>query len=214
MSEEQDTPQEGSGGSQGGGPARVGFGPRLGAWAIDNVLASVVGGIVGSIAGATLLSFFMPSMVPDTSSVDTSGMSEENAEAAQQMAEGVASGAGGILGGIIGLVAGMFLFLFIIFLIEAFTGATPGKMMIGLKNANAEGTAGTVGTFFGRAAIKYIHLIFYILSGILGIGFIYTLGSILGLVVFIGCFFVLGERKQAFHDMIAKTAVFKKDQIK
>jgi uncharacterized RDD family membrane protein YckC len=215
MAEEQATSQqEGAGTPQGGGPERVGFGPRLGAWLIDNVIASIVGGIIGSVAGASLLGLFMPSMVPDTSEVDTSGMSKENAEAAQEMAEGIAAAGGGIIGAIGGLLGGAFLFLFIIMLIEAFAGTTPGKMMLGLKNADQDGTAGGVGVFVGRAAIKYIHMLFYIISGILGVSILTTVGSILGLVVFIGCFFVLGQNRQAFHDMIAKTAVFRKNEIR
>ena len=42
----------------------------------------------------------------------------------------------------------------------------------------------------------------------------YTVGQVWGLVIFIGCFFVLGAKRQAIHDLIAKTAVFKKSDIK
>ena len=34
--------------------------------------------------------------------------------------------------------------------------------------------------------------------------------SIYGLVISIGCFFVLGESRQAFHDLAAGTAVFRR----
>jgi uncharacterized RDD family membrane protein YckC len=47
-----------------------------------------------------------------------------------------------------------------------------------------------------------------------GIHVLATLGSLAGLIIFVGCFFTLGVKKQAFHDMIAKTAVYKKTAIK
>jgi hypothetical protein len=34
-----------------------------------------------------------------------------------------------------------------------------------------------------------------------------------GIAIFIGCFFVLGAAHQAFHDMIAKTAVYRRKQL-
>ena len=37
---------------------------------------------------------------------------------------------------------------------------------------------------------------------------------ILGFIIFIGCFFALGSNKQSIHDMISKTAVFKKADLK
>jgi uncharacterized RDD family membrane protein YckC len=39
------------------------------------------------------------------------------------------------------------------------------------------------------------------------------IGSIIGIVIFIGCFFVLGDNKQALHDILAGTAVFRKKDI-
>jgi uncharacterized RDD family membrane protein YckC len=41
-----------------------------------------------------------------------------------------------------------------------------------------------------------------------------TVGSFLGFIIFIGCFFALGSNKQSIHDMISKTAVFKKADLK
>jgi hypothetical protein len=41
-----------------------------------------------------------------------------------------------------------------------------------------------------------------------------TLGNLAGLIFFVGCFFTLGMKRQAFHDMIAKTAVYPKGAIK
>ena len=43
---------------------------------------------------------------------------------------------------------------------------------------------------------------------------LYRVGQIGGLIIFVGCFFTLGMKKQAFHDMIMHTAVFPKGAIK
>ena len=40
-----------------------------------------------------------------------------------------------------------------------------------------------------------------------------SVGSLLWVVIVVGFFFVLAEKRQAFHDMIAKTAVFKRDDV-
>jgi hypothetical protein len=49
-----------------------------------------------------------------------------------------------------------------------------------------------------------------LLAAIPGLGLIFgwlSLGA--GLVIFIGCFLTLGQARQALHDMLAHTAVYK-----
>jgi len=41
-----------------------------------------------------------------------------------------------------------------------------------------------------------------------------NLGSLAWLNILVGCFFTLGMKRQAFHDMIAHTAVYPKGAIK
>ena len=40
-----------------------------------------------------------------------------------------------------------------------------------------------------------------------------TIGSFLGFIIFIGCFFTLGKSKQSIHDLISKTAVYNKSEL-
>lgn len=180
---------------------RIGFGKRLGAWIIDLVLQGVAGGIIGSIAGATLVGLFFAEMA-------SSDMGANDIEAA------AVGGVMGMLGGIIGTVAGMYLMMFVFMIIEAFTGATPGKMILGIKIANADATSASTGSLLTRAALKNIGVLLAIVAGLTGVAIIATLGSLGGLAIFIGCFFVLGDKRQGFHDMIGKTAVFNKKDIK
>ena len=73
----------------------------------------------------------------------------------------------------------------------------------------ADGSDAGAGTLLTRAAIKYSHSLLSLLGLLTGIAILSKLGSLAGLVVFVGCFVVLGANRQALHDMLAKTAVYK-----
>jgi uncharacterized RDD family membrane protein YckC len=179
-------------------PERIGFGRRLGAYLLDFAVAGVVGGTIGMFAGATLSALFFAS--------------EEMDEAMDMAGE-----AGGpfvaMMGGMLGSIAGMMLIFLFIMLLEAFTGQTIGKMILGIKNGDEDGAAADSSKLITRAVVKYIGTILALVAGLTGIAMISTIGSFLGFAVFIGFFFILGDKKQGFHDMIAKTAVFNKSDI-
>jgi uncharacterized RDD family membrane protein YckC len=88
-------------------------------------------------------------------------------------------------------------------------------MMLGIKIANADATAAPTSVLATRWFIKSG------LSSLLSIGatlsalsVLSTLSSIVGFVVFIGCFFALSQNRQALHDIIAKTAVYRREHIR
>lgn len=176
---------------------RIGFGKRLGAYLLDFVAAGIGGSIIGMFAGATLTALFFASEAG------------EGMEDAEMLGGGIMA----IIGGMLGTVAGMMLVVLLIMLLEAFTGQTIGKMILGIKNGNDDGSAASTGTLVTRAAIKYIGTILPVLAGITGVAMLGSIGSLAGLIVFIGFFFILGDKKQGFHDMIAKTAVFNKSDL-
>ncbi|RLD23324.1 MAG: hypothetical protein DRI71_05535, partial [Bacteroidetes bacterium] len=80
-------------------------------------------------------------------------------------------------------------------------------------NGDEAGAQAGSGKLMTRAAIKYISTITALLAGLTGVVMIGTFGSFLGFTVFVGFFFILGEKKQGFPDMIAKTAVFNKTDL-
>lgn len=178
-------------------PERIGFGRRLGAYLIDLVAALIGGGAIGMFAGASLAALFFASEMNE-------GIEE---------AEALGGGMVALLGGMLGTFAGAMLIILFIMLLEAITGQTIGKMMLGIKNGDEDGALAGSGKLITRAAIKYISTITALLAGLTGVVMIGTLGSFLGFAVFIGFFFILGEKKQGFHDMIAKTAVFNKSDL-
>jgi uncharacterized RDD family membrane protein YckC len=174
---------------------RIGFGKRLGAFLIDCVLVwvvaffggSTIGGLLGLGAGAAL----------------TSG----DADAMKGMA----------MAGAIGAAAGVLIAAAVVgtvyFLVEGFTGWTFGKLILGIQIGNQDGTKANLGQLLERYALKNCNFILTILAVFTHIAILRTIGSLGGLAIFIGYFFVLSANKQGFHDMIAKTAVYPRAQL-
>jgi uncharacterized RDD family membrane protein YckC len=97
--------------------------------------------------------------------------------------------------------------------IEAFTGASPGKMVLSLKVGTENGEKGDTWLYFTRFAIKNASALFGLAGRTTGLIFLNSLGGFAGMIIFLGCFLVLGIKKQAVHDMLAKTAIFNKNEL-
>lgn len=170
---------------------RATFGLRFGAYIIDFVilvalavvLAPLLGGILGSIAGASI---------------------GENAESA---------GMGGFLGMIIGSFVMIPVIYFIYYLIEGISGFTLGKLMLGVRVGAADGRKSGIGNLLIRYLIKSSGTILSIIALVLSISILGNIGTLISLALFVGCFFVLGEKRQAFHDMLSGTAVYRKNEL-
>jgi uncharacterized RDD family membrane protein YckC len=125
-------------------------------------------------------------------------------------ASGEGAAAGAAIGAVLGAVAGFGGFVFLYSLIEAFTGASPGKMALGLKVGREDGRPGSVGVYARRWAVKYSGTLLGLLGAVPGLQVAELLATASGLVIFAGCFLVLGDRRQALHDLAAKSAVFRR----
>lgn len=168
---------------------RIGFGRRLGAYLIDFLIILGLAYIVAVISGTYFENF-----------VDWSKFSEAQLE--------VFEGKPNLwLFSVIVPITAV-LMSFIYNLIEGFTGYTPAKYLLGIQVGNQDGTKASQGKLMIRFAIKNISSIVGLIAIALVASTLSTVGSVLGFVIFIGCFFVLGESKLALHDMIAKTAVY------
>jgi uncharacterized RDD family membrane protein YckC len=99
-------------------------------------------------------------------------------------------------------------------LTEAFTGYTPAKLLLGIRVANADGTAAASHTLFTRAALKNVSEVGAVLALVFGIQQLAGLGSFLGLIFLLGCLLALLPDHQALHDKIAGTAVFPKNLVR
>lgn len=167
---------------------RIGFGPRFGATLLDIlfvILLCTPFTLMGGLAATFISALGLDAMA-----------SEEDAAAFAVIGMGAGILATLVLVGILGLAYT---------LIEAFTGASPGKRVMGLQVAREDGSKGDVQLYLVRWALKNSgNLLQFVLP------LISTLAS---LVFFFGCFAALGDKKQALHDIIAKTAVYKKADI-
>jgi uncharacterized RDD family membrane protein YckC len=179
---------------------RIGFGPRLGALLIDCVLVGVLVAVLGGTIGGMF------------------GAAAGGAGAAMSTGTGSDAQTAAAMGGMLGALAGMLIAAAVLtlayFLIEGFTGYTLGKLMLGIRIGNADGTQAPVSRLLLRWAVKNNSFLLRVLAVATGVRLLATLGSLGGLVYFIGCFLALGASKQALHDRICDTAVWPKKMIK
>jgi uncharacterized RDD family membrane protein YckC len=167
---------------------REGFGPRLAAAIVDGLILFGVFFLIGLVTGGSIALIF-------GAGGNTAG------------SQNTASVVG------IGFAIAVIIIGVGYTLMEVFLAATPGKMALGLIIADERGVPATRDQLFKRWAIKNSGNILQWLALLVGVAIIGTIGSIVGFIIFIGCFFTLGAAKQALHDKPAKTAVFKKAAI-
>jgi uncharacterized RDD family membrane protein YckC len=174
---------------------RVGFGTRLVAALIDLVVVGTAGFVAGAAIGG-MLGGWIGGALGDSGGVGSS------------------SGAlGAAVGAVFGAMAAFGGFVFLYSLIEAFTGASPGKMMLGLKVGTADGRAGSAALYAKRWAVKYSGTLLGLLGALPGLHVLGLLAPAAGVAIFVGCFLVLGDKRQALHDLGTATAVFKKTDL-
>ncbi|MGL6022641.1 MAG: RDD family protein, partial [Chitinophagaceae bacterium] len=94
--------------------------------------------------------------------------------------------AGGGFGSMVAMIGLSYLVVLLYGLIEAFTGASPGKRILGLQIANEDGTQGNINLYFKRWVIKNVGGFVSLITFLSWIGYLYNF------LIFIGCFFVLG----------------------
>ena len=177
---------------------RIGFGKRLLALIIDTILSSIAGFALSLFAESSLLElFYNPSQLND--SVATF--------------ENLSSGLGNTMQEFFKVIAGIGVIGFLIMIMEGLTGQTPGKMLLGIKNGNQDGSNASTSTLFIRTLLKNISSVLSFVAVTSSISIIGTIGSFLGFIIFIGCFFTLGKSKQSIHDLISKTAVYNKSEL-
>ena len=183
---------------------RVGFGPRLLAVLIDGVIVGVVGLVVGLVVGGAI-----GGLLGGGAGGALGGALSWSA--GDTAAGGAALGAA--LGAVIGAMAALGGFVFLYSLIEAFAGASPGKMVLKLKVGLEDGRQASVSTYVARWAVKYVGTLLGMVALLPGLRLLGTLALPAAVVIFLGCFLVLGDKRQALHDIAARTAVFRKSDL-
>ena len=176
---------------------RAGFGIRLAAAAIDVVLLAVLSMMVGMLSGGLV-----------TVLVHSLGLTQFFPTTAGAVAF---SGFLGILAAIaMGCLVASLLSL-PYNLMEAIGGWTPGKLVMGLRVRQADGSPPSFGQIFARWLVKHNSVLLFLLTFV-GIPAMVLSGP--GqMVIWLGCFLVLTPKRQALHDMASGTAVFEANQL-
>lgn len=173
---------------------RAGFGPRLVALLIDVLLLAAISCVFGLMAGSL-------------SSVIAHKLFHLDAAATSGIGTVAASGLLGV--GIFLLVTALVATLLSLpyNLMEAFFGWTPGKLVMGLRVKNEDGSHPSLGQVFSRWLIKHNGILIGLLTFI-GLAPAAFVAPLLQALVFGGCFLALGAGRQALHDQMAHTAVY------
>ena len=167
---------------------RAGFGIRLGAYLLDFLIYMILFGIAFFATG--IFNEFKDSFVQMLTNPDL-------------MKEFTAS-----------IMPIQFIITFMYYSLEIVLAATPGKLILGLQIADENRKSAKIQKLFIRFLGKHLESLVSLIAFMTAIVWIGTIGSVISLIILIGCFFVLGKNRQAFHDMLAKTAVYKKENLK
>jgi len=98
-------------------------------------------------------------------------------------------------------------------LVEGLTGASPGKWVLGLRVGRQDGTSGDVALYLKRFAVKYIRPVMIALSAATGMSLLAWLSGPAGTVMSVGTLLLLASHKQALHDKLAGTAVYRRIEL-
>jgi len=182
------------------GKERIGFGPRLGASILDLIIN--LGAVI--VLSSILLSYGFDFLLQK--GLDALRSDEENLEMMQKAM-------GDNFDFLLIVIAISATFSIIYSLIEGFFGASPGKMILGMKVAHADASRGDINLYMKRWIVKNAGSVLATVNIIFASSIFEFIASTIALVMTFGCFAVLGNNKQALHDIIANTAVFKKSDL-
>ncbi len=178
---------------------RVGFGPRLGAMLIDFLILTILFSVIFSITG------FIDSYVIYFEKI-LKLSNGSNMEYIAALADKF------IIDNQLSFVFLNLIPLFYGFL-EVLLAGSPGKLLLNIRIANVERTKAGTSSLLKRYLFKYSNYVFSLMYYLVFVEIFSFLSMIMLLVVFIGCFFTLGRKRRAFHDLPGRTAVYRKDDL-
>ncbi len=179
---------------------RIGFGRRFGAMLLDFAIAVII---------AVIVMLTMGDMVHEYSERIMGAQMEAQRQSMQALPEQFA----GILQSFLGMSFVMSIGGIVLSLLEIFTGASVGKMLLGIQAAHADGTKGNIGLWGLRWSLKHLSSVLSTLNLFFPLAGLSLVSGLLGFVYFVGCFFCLAAHKQALHDLICKTAIFRNEDL-
>ena len=181
------------------GARRVGAGPRLAAALLDYVMSTI------AVMVAAWNGWGWSAVM------DQLPGSEELTELYAPMEEALVQA--GLVHGVSGLLAATALMGLAYPLIEGVTGASPGKWALGLQVGHPDGRRGHVSLYLTRFAVKFIRPVLGALAALTGVGVLGWMAGPAGLVISLGTLLLLAPHKQALHDKLAVTAVYRRSEL-
>ncbi len=101
------------------------------------------------------------------------------------------------------------------FTLEIMIAGSLGKLIMGLRIGNEDGTTADKNSLITRYLVKNSSSLLAFIGILTGTMFlVFSLSPFILLVLIIGYFFILSQKRQGFHDMISKTAIFLKEDTK
>lgn len=166
---------------------RVGFGRRFGAYFIDFIFTIIIYAVAMSVTGA----------IDEIMKIDDIFNNINKYMLVVQDAT--------LLG---------VLFSLLYYSTEIFFSASPGKMILGIRIGQENRHVASLSSLVIRYLLKHSSAILSALSLIVLLPILSSLSSILQLIIVVGFFFTLSVKRQALHDILSKTAVYFKENIK
>ena len=163
---------------------RVGFWPRFAAAGIDYAIIAALCAILGATIGGLL-------------------RTPAGNEAA--WADGLLGDP--LVGALAAVIAGFTLVGALYMSLEAWTGATIGKRVLGLVVVGEDGRPAPTGARVARYLVKNCHLLLGSAASLSGMWFIGTLAPLATLVVVAGSTMILTGERRALHDVVSRTTV-------
>jgi uncharacterized RDD family membrane protein YckC len=178
---------------------RIGFGPRLLAFLTDSFIIGFTASLVMAVVMKSTFQSFLSGQYVEALTALSQGQ-----DAAVQ---------GGALDSLLRVTSFITSWSLLYMLIEGFTGASPGKMLLGLKIGTEDGQIADSRTYFYRYLLKNGASLLGVFGKTSGLLILNNIGNMMGMVIFFGCFMTILPHRQAIHDMVVKTAVFRKNDL-
>lgn len=182
---------------------RIGFGPRLVAAIIDGLAT----GLFTMVLAFMLMQFGVQATESMKDTLDEIVQIYEMFGVSQDIIQTVVDFIPAAV--LAGMIAGIAYPL-----IEGLTGASPGKRVMKIRVARPDATKGDTSLYLKRYGVKNSARVLEFMSLIPALGFFDWISDVVGIVIFIGCLFVLGVDRLALHDRVAGTAVYHEDDVK
>ncbi len=182
---------------------RIGFGPRLVAAIIDGLAT----GLFTMVLAFMLMQFGVQATESMKDTLDEIVQVYEMFGVSQDIIQTVVDFIPAAV--LAGMIAGIAYPL-----IEGLTGASPGKRVMKIRVARPDATRGDTSLYLKRYGVKISARVLEFMSLIPALGFFDWISDVVGIVIFIGCLFVLGVDRLALHDRVAGTAVYHEDDVK